>query len=247
MKAFTAAFVALGIYLFCCTAISSQQTGTLVIDGGSALVRHALTGEPYSADTETEKSQTLSDGTHIHYKRITEKNYRDSAGRTRSEHFPLLPLEFQNNDDLPVSIIISDPGAGTSYQLDPRTRTAHQMVPIRLSAPVTPPVQRQPIPPSLKPTFSNEDLGTQTIEGLFVYGTRSTNTFPVGYQGNDRPMVTVHDQWMSKELGVIVLSTTTSPAEGELTTRLINLSRDEPDPSLFEVPADYTIVSQSQQ
>jgi len=43
------------------------------------------------------------------------------------------------------------------------------------------------------------------------------------------------------ELQVLVLTRTSDPRTGETTYRLMNISLGEPSPSLFDVPADYTV------
>jgi hypothetical protein len=93
-----------------------------------------------------------------------------------------------------------------------------------------------------RPQISNEPLGSKTIEGVLAEGHRNTTTWPVGAFGNDRPVTTVNEEWMSRELGMNVLSTTSDPRSGEATTRLLNISRAEPDPSLFEPPPGYEII-----
>jgi hypothetical protein len=88
---------------------------------------------------------------------------------------------------------------------------------------------------------NQEQLGTQTIEGVAAEGTRVTFTIAAGKIGNERPIVTVNEQWYSQELQTIVLSKNSDPRMGETTYRLTNIDRSEPDPSLFQVPADYTV------
>ena len=85
-------------------------------------------------------------------------------------------------------------------------------------------------------------MGTQTIEGVLVDGTRNTTTYPVGFFGNDRPVSTVTETWNSRELGMAVLRKTSDPRSGETTMKLTNISRAEPSVSLFQPPADYEIV-----
>jgi hypothetical protein len=89
--------------------------------------------------------------------------------------------------------------------------------------------------------INQESLSTQTIEGVEVEGTRVTITIPAGKIGNDRPIVTVNERWYSPELQVIVLSKNSDPRMGETTYRLTNIVRIEPDPSPFQVPADYRV------
>jgi hypothetical protein len=88
---------------------------------------------------------------------------------------------------------------------------------------------------------NRESLGAQTIEGVEAEGTRVTYTIAAGKIGNERPIVTINERWYSPELQTVVLSKNSDPRMGETTYRLTNISRGEPDPSLFQVPADYTV------
>jgi len=88
---------------------------------------------------------------------------------------------------------------------------------------------------------NHEQLGTQTIEGLAAEGTRVTFTIPAGKIGNERPIVTVNERWYSPELQTVVLSKNSDPRIGETTFKLTNIDRSEPNSSLFQVPADYTV------
>lgn len=88
---------------------------------------------------------------------------------------------------------------------------------------------------------NQEQLGTQTIEGVAAEGARVTFTIPAGKIGNDRPIVTVNERWYSQELQTVVMSKNSDPRMGETTYRLTNIDRSEPDPSLFQVPPDYTL------
>jgi hypothetical protein len=92
---------------------------------------------------------------------------------------------------------------------------------------------------------NRESLGTQTIEGVAAEGTRITFTIAAGKIGNERPIVTVNERWYSQELQTLVMSKNSDPRTGETTYRLTNIDRSEPDPSLFQVPADYTVKENS--
>jgi hypothetical protein len=67
-------------------------------------------------------------------------------------------------------------------------------------------------------------------------------TYPIGSIGNDMPITTTAETWMSPELKMVVLSKTSDPRAGDSTMRLTNISLAEPDASLFQVPPDYEIV-----
>jgi hypothetical protein len=90
-----------------------------------------------------------------------------------------------------------------------------------------------------------EDLGVQSIEGVEATGTRTITTIPAGDIGNERPIDIVYERWYSKELQLVVMSKHSDPRFGEQTYRLTNIVRSEPDPSLFEVPSGYKVLSQA--
>jgi hypothetical protein len=88
---------------------------------------------------------------------------------------------------------------------------------------------------------NKEDLGTQTIEGVSATGTRVTFTIPVGQIGNERPIEIVDERWFSNDLHMFVMTRHSDPRSGETVYRLTNITRSEPDHSLFELPADYQV------
>lgn len=90
-----------------------------------------------------------------------------------------------------------------------------------------------------------ESLGQQMVEGVMCEGKRTTITIPANSIGNDLPINIVSEEWYSPELQVLVLTKQSDPRNGETTYRLTNINRQEPDRTLFEVPADYTIKDQS--
>jgi hypothetical protein len=86
-----------------------------------------------------------------------------------------------------------------------------------------------------------ESLGKQMIEGVEADGARTTITIPAGQIGNERPIEIVSESWYSPQLKTLVRSKQSDPRMGETTYRLTNVQLVEPLPSMFEVPADYTI------
>jgi hypothetical protein len=88
---------------------------------------------------------------------------------------------------------------------------------------------------------TREDLGQQQIEDVTANGTRTTSVIPAGAIGNEQAITIVSEQWFSPDLDVLVLTRHTDPRVGETTYRLTNISRNEPDRSLFQVPSDYTV------
>jgi hypothetical protein len=86
-----------------------------------------------------------------------------------------------------------------------------------------------------------EQLGKRIIEGVQAEGTRTTVTIPAGQIGNERPIDIVSERWYSPELQMTMLSKHSDPRNGETVYKLTGVNRSEPQRTLFEVPADYTI------
>jgi hypothetical protein len=76
-------------------------------------------------------------------------------------------------------------------------------------------------------------LGSKEIEGIIAFGTRGVETLEAGSVGNERPITVVREWWVSRELGMTLLSSTDDPRSGQNTTRVINIQRGEPDTKLF--------------
>ena len=228
----------------------------------------AVTGAPYSAEQVTEQVQTLADGTRITQPGQKIKFYRDWQGRTRTERtFSLPPGARAAGLDAPSLIEIFDPVSSARYTLEPRNHTAHRMSFPAVPPPPPPPPNSGAAPgnrlpgvlPAIVPApgvsasndqtphpqFSRESLGTQMIEGVLAEGSRMTVVYPAGTVGNDRPITTISETWTSPELKTVVLSKNSDPRNGDSTNRLTNISRSEPDPSLFQIPTDYEIIDSS--
>jgi hypothetical protein len=157
----------------------------------------------------------------------------------------------------PLMIEIRDPVAGVVYILDTQGKVAHRValqVPQGVQA-VRPINASASLAAAARIISSSnvsadgvesrmESLGTQSIEGVTVVGTRNTTIYPVNYDGNDRPITTTRESWISPELGITVLSKGNDPRNGESTQKVMNLSRVEPDIMLFQPPPDYSIVDE---
>jgi hypothetical protein len=209
---------------------------------------------PYSAVRESSRVQTLGDGTHIAHKPMTEKIYRDSEGRTRSER-PFCPGPGGTSDAIVIEI--RDPVSRYSYILDEQNQVAHRFA-IQVRHPSDSAVRAANIVPAQTtasvvvlsqeppgPTVTTESLGTQTMEGVLVEGQRTTRIIPEASEDNDRPITVVSEIWRSPELQITVLSKTNDPRNGEMTTRLTNIELSNPILSLFQPPADYKIVDET--
>jgi hypothetical protein len=228
-------------------------------------------GAPYSAEELTETRQTLADGNHI-TRRTSALVYRDGQGRTRREQSleAIGPLGLQSQEPL-KTITINDPVGGVNYVLDAASRTARKLpaADVVMHAPPADTVtggqvferrvaiSGSPGPANMPHTAgvrvlirhtetgeaNKEALGRQTIEGIEAEGSRVTVTTPAGQIGNELPIQTISESWYSPKLQTVVLSKQSDPRMGDTTFRLTKVELGEPAPSLFEVPADYKVVS----
>ena len=83
------------------------------------------------------------------------------------------------------------------------------------------------------------------MEGVLAEGQRQTMTIPAGSQGNDREIHVITETWMSPDLKMAVYRKTSDPRTGDNIMRLSNISRNDPDPQLFQAPADYQMVDET--
>jgi hypothetical protein len=99
--------------------------------------------------------------------------------------------------------------------------------------------------PRSEPNVTSESLGSKTLFGVTVVGTRETTTYPIGSMGNDRVLTSTREDWVSPSLGLIVSSEESGPVNGPHTTGLKDLTTAEPDPLLFRIPEGYKIVDET--
>ena len=228
----------------------------------------AITGASYSGEQVAESVQILADGTRITRKLPgqNQKIYRDFAGRTRMERpmFATPPAAVRTPIRDVIVAEIYDPVAGFRYTLDTVNHVAHR----QKVQPFVPPAGATPKPPPVPPTspapgqasngapppggdgrlrrtITQDSVGTQLINGVQAEGHRTIETIPAEAEGNDRPITIVSETWFSPELKITVLSKRSDPRSGDSTIQILNLSRVEPDPSLFTVPPDYSVVDEA--
>jgi len=216
-------------------------TGFMRFEAGIA--GRTVVNAPFTATVSTQITRTLADGNKID-QTITGTIARDSQGRTRRDMtLSGAIVASTNGGPAPHAVFINDPVANKSYILHPDSKIAVQ-VPFR-------PVKRvlrafrEDVRTGAKRRFANEtrtmDLGEKVIDGVMTHGTRVTRTIPAGQIGNERPIVIVKERWYSADLQMNVLTTTNDPLTGNTVLQLTNIQRVEPDASLFQVPADYTV------
>ncbi len=240
--------------------LSHDEIRGLVPVLNTPIETQVVKGVPYSAEIVSESVQTLADGNRI-VQRKTVRVYRDGQGRVRRE---------EDRPSGTPTITITDPVAGTGYTLDPANRTARETAPVLYTFTASGSINAtrlQSYQPGgrfvLETPFSvaglparevrtgtrtrgggdavEEKLPDRSIEGVLATGMRRTTTIAKGAIGNELPIKIVSEEWTSPELQVLVLTDHNDPRTGRSTYRLLKITRLEPDPALFQVPADYTI------
>ena len=93
-------------------------------------------------------------------------------------------------------------------------------------------------------TVTQEALGQKTIEDVDVTGSREITTLPAGQIGNDKPQPIVKEFWYSPRLGINLVTNRFDPRSGIENFVVDHVSLAEPDPKMFEPPADYQVVRQ---
>lgn len=227
----------------------------------------AVKGEPYIAQATTEIVQTMADGTHI-TQTITSSSARDSEGRT-FQRMKVAGADSSGQNTKTTVTNIFDPTTKTHIDYSSDNKVAHEFTlkGVDASLPDAPAASAKPqlaagfairaagatgnggdpvlslLAPggTLQPNSDKESLGTKNIAGVEATGSRTTATIPAGTMGNDRDLVTTQETWYSAELKLVLLSIQNDPRFGVTRYSVSDLERSEPDPSLFQIPAGYSV------
>lgn len=159
---------------------------------------------------------------------------RDSQGRVRRETREFIPADSN-----------AEPPLRTFTFLDPvsSARTVCTKSTMNCStSPFQPRVNLSQDGGTLSGAGSNvtrENLGQQSMFNLPVVGTRETVT---SSQDSTRLTVTHADVWYSSDLQMDLSVVRNNPQLGEVTLKVSELARGEPDPSLFAIPSGYQVI-----
>nr|HEV7954256.1 hypothetical protein [Candidatus Acidoferrales bacterium] len=207
-----------------------------------------VTGHPFRALTNSRSVMTMPDGTkrthEFHGIVVRDGNGRLSSSAPESPHVPDGP----NSDEFTAAGgSVTDPTLKISIQWDSASNTATKMK--LLSSQMQPePLNACEIPsgkPSGSRDFTNarvESLGNRTIQGIATVGCRVTRVVPVRGFPPDTPANTIVDEsWSSPELRISLIHTHTESSGNSVLDRLDEIVREEPDPAVFEPPANYSV------
>jgi len=204
-------------------------------------VRAAKT--PYTAEYKVTQVQTLADGTTI-TRETTEVKALDSQGRR------MTATTITSGDRAPTThVMVYDPVARTQTFWHSPGKVAHVLqmsVPAAERHCLTITRDDVSVVSGPKAKYTSEDLGTESIQGIEARGRRYTTTIPAGGAGNDAPLVSTSERWTALTVGLnglVVRDISDDPRRGKTTRELTNLTQGDPDPTTFQPPEGYEVVT----
>lgn len=210
-------------------------------DGGTTYRVHGIqvlpaSGRPFSARDHIVWSRSAPDGS-----LITTELYamlaRDAQGRIYRERRKFVPLS-SSQPSRQLEILLLDPVAHTRTSCNPATRSCIVGSYRAGASFVLNPDGEQ----DNGTTFlTHESLGQKQIAGQDVTGTRETLQIASGVVGNSQTLISTRDFWYSSVLQVNLSVTRIDPRFGNQVLDLVDLSLTEPDPSVFHVPAGFSV------
>jgi hypothetical protein len=229
--------------LLACALSAQESDGSLRGPDGGTRFRVAgieilpATGRPFSGRDNIEWTRNLEEGSVV-TTHLFATMARDSQGRIYRERVPFVPAN-SDQQPKPTEFSLSDPVAHTRTTCTVATHSCaitDYHAPTRFTPQPTGPFDNG------KRSLARESLGSDVINGLNVVGTRETITINAGAVGNSQPLVTTREFWYSPDLQVNLEVTRKDPREGTQAIHVADLSRAEPDPAMFQVPAGYVVV-----
>jgi hypothetical protein len=196
----------------------------------------AIQRKPFSANTSTDWIRTLQDGSSVTL-HLDAFLARDGEGRIYRERHRFVPAAAQGPAPL-EEIHLTDPVARIDLLCDGRAYAC-------ILSDYKPKTFFETTPEGEYDhgtrTLHREFLGADTIEGIYVRGTRETTTIAPGTRGNERPIVSTREFWYSDELETNLAVKRDDPINGKQVIRLSHISRAEPNPHLWDVPIGFKV------
>lgn len=188
---------------------------------------------PFTATVTTHWTRSNADGSKI----VVQNRraiIRDGAGRILQERRTFVPINGGSESKV-FSFDIEDPTMHQRYSCNPYRKSC-ELSGYDVSA--------EPVEGNEKTaqTTTVQDLGTSSIGGLEVVGSRETRTIKAGTIGNDRDIAVSKEFWYSSQLGVNLRVKRDDPRFGVQDFEVGDIKLGEPDAKMFEVPAGYRVI-----
>jgi TonB family protein len=194
---------------------------------------------PFTGVIVVERTTVRNDAPVVNLK-TTRDVARDSQGRVYNVFRELVPA--------------SESGAPPIVRIhfyDPQTRSYSYLYPSRkvyMTGTVNHPPAAEPADLLASPAGNSvplnqftklEDLGTQSIAGVSAHGVSEIQTIPAASSGTGNEIVLTAEYWYSDDLHINVVIKHNDPRTGSVSMTLTQVTRGDPDPSLFQIPEDY--------
>jgi hypothetical protein len=194
---------------------------------------------PFAGTIHVERTVVQPDGRVVRLKTIREVA-RDNEGRVYNVFRALVPATFGGTPPI-MRIHFYDPETRNYTYLYPQQHTYQ-------TGTVNHPPADEPAELVASPMGSNaplnrftkeEDLGTHPVEDVPAHGVRVIQTIPAASSGTGDEIVLTDEYWYSDDLHINVMVKHDDPRKGSITMTLMQVTRTEPDPSLFQIPEGY--------
>ncbi len=200
-----------------------------------------VAGAPFSATVEIVSHEKLPDGTE-HVTTTRDHIARASSGRIYNERRRMMAAGYTGEPML-LSGHIYDPSSRQSIFLNPFRHLAQE---VTLRAPEKTPARA--LPPAQTPKAEGEvetALGTKSMDGVELSGTRRTREIAAAESGTGKPIVVTDEYWYSPALSIYMMIRHDDPRTGEQLVAVTKVERTEPPAETFAVPANYKVVDET--
>ncbi len=165
---------------------------------------------------------------------------RDAQGRVYNVFRQPVPASFSGEPPT-IRIHLYDPATRSYAFLYPQHKTYQ-------TGTVNHPPAAEPADLMASPTGAGmplsqfaklQDLGTQSVNGIAAHGVRETQTVSAAWGASGGEVVLIDEYWYSDDLHMNVKIVHNDPRTGTVMMTMTNVSRGDPDPSLFQIPDGY--------
>jgi hypothetical protein len=192
--------------------------------------------QPFTLVEKTLDEVPKADGTTV-TRRTELHKWRDSQGRFRQE----IAQTTEGKEAAPDRATITDPvkNTVTTIYFDRKTARVIHLPPGALHPYVD--LDDRPMAAMPGVQIKTAKLGDKSIAGERAVGRSVTRTRPPGTIGNATTIISVSERWISPDLKITLATSMDDPREKQ-TREVTELTRGEPDATLFQIPADYAVT-----
>jgi len=222
-------FFGLGLGVF----MLGIAAGAATIYARNPLIPPALypvQGAPFTA-----KIESVWEGATVPAGRELTKFVQDAAGRTRVES-PSMEEAVVTGERARIDIY--DFVQERMIQLDPQQKIAIVRRMEHVGRPIKIDLSANPSTPG-HPAKGGQYLGMQQIAGQEAWGEHLVDTY---HYADGHTATMVRDLWLSTVYRMPLMQVREDARLGKLTQQVVQFEVGEPDASLFEIPAGYSVV-----